>query len=107
MKASFALPDAMAVGLSKLIARSDACKGFVAMKPEDNPKVFYAGLSDGNLRWYEAESEEVDTEEFMARSWVIPWSALPLSQQVMMAFAVRAWMEGQAQAFHLNRSLHA
>jgi hypothetical protein len=107
MKASFALPDAMAVGLSKLVAKSDGCMGFVAMKPEDNPKVFYAGLADGNLRWYESEDEEVDKDEFLERSWVIPWGALPLSQQVMMAFAVRAWMEGQAQAFHLKSSLHA
>ena len=107
MKPSFALPDPMAVGLSKLVAKSDSCVGFVAMKPEDNDKVFYAGLADGDLRWYESEDEEVDKDEFMARSWVIPWGALPLSQQVMMAFAVRAWMEGQAQSFLLQRSLHA
>lgn len=107
MKPSFALPDPMAVGLSKLVAKSDECVGFVAMKPDDVNKVFYAGISDGNLRWYESENEDVDKDEFMERSWVIPWGALPLSQQVMMAFAVRAWMEGQAQSFHLKRSLHA
>lgn len=97
----------MAVGLSRLVAKSDGCTGFVAMKNEPHSKVFYAGIADGSLRWYESEDEEVDKEQFMERSWVIPWGALPLSQQTMLAFAVWAWMSAQAESFLLKKPIHA
>jgi hypothetical protein len=33
----------------------------------------------------------------MERSRVIPWGALPLSQQMMFGFAIAAWMTNLAQ----------
>ena len=107
MKTGFSLPDAMAVGLSRLVAKSSGCTAFVAMKSEEYDKVFYAGIADGSLRWYESAEEEMDKDSFLKRSWVIPWGALTLSQQTMMAFAVRAWMDGQAKSFNLKASIHA
>ena len=106
MHASFSLPDAMAVGLSSLIVASQSCAAFVAMI-HSKSKVFYAGVVDGELRWYESPEEEVSKEEFMARSWVIPWSALPLDQQTMIAFSIKLWMDKQAKKFHLKELLLA
>jgi hypothetical protein len=105
MNASFSLPDAMAVGLSKLLSKSKECAAFVAMA--DKGRVYYAGIIDGELRWYESSEEDVSKDEFMARSWVIPWSALPLCQQTMIAFSIKGWMDNQARMFLLKELLLA
>jgi hypothetical protein len=105
MNTSFSLPDPIAVELSKLLARSKTCAAFVAMGSKG--KVYYAGILDGELRWYETGDEEVDKAEFIARSWVIPWSALPLDQQTMIAFSIHSWMRKQAASYHLKELLLA
>lgn len=93
MRSSFALPDAMAVALSQMLSKSSDCSAFVAMEMGDG--YFFSAIVDGDLRWIET-LDEIGKGEFMERSRVIPWSALPLSQQVMFGFALAAWMKNRS-----------
>jgi hypothetical protein len=90
----FVLPDALIVALSQRLSKSTDCTAFVGLC--DGDAYYFAGVIDGILRW-QATEHEIDEDEFIERSRVIPWSVLPLSQQVMFGFAIAAWMQNQAK----------
>ena len=94
MQESFTLPDVIAVALSQLLSESSDCCAFAA--EETRSGFCFAAILDGELRWL-ATREEIGKLEFMERSRVIPWGALPLSQQMMFGFAIAAWMTNLAQ----------
>ena len=94
MQESFMLPDVIAVALSQMLSQSSDCCAFAAQ--ETTSGFCFAAIVDGDLRWI-ATREEIGKLEFMERSRVIPWGALPLSQQMMFGFAIAAWMKHLAR----------